>query len=178
MFKRDLCILDLKDRLGDRRIIASMLFQIRVPNLENDNDLINSEVKSSIIALGKGQIKRFKHWSFVRAKRNLKQWGQQHRRQRTIVNTISLRWNSDLSTCTKFSLKLQCEKTFSELSGLRGPNSKNLLSICLASWWNVPSFCYSQSFMHKNVKNKPEMWFFGAIVRVQSIMQSASQSIN
>ena len=47
---------------------------------------------------------------------------------------------SDLSTCRELSLKLEREKTILEFSRLQGRKNKNVLSICLASWRNTPSF--------------------------------------
>ena len=60
---------------------------------------------------------------------------------------------------------LDVKRPFLELSGLRGRNRKNFLSIYLASWRNIKSFFYSQSLKqitnpndpHKEVKSKPEM---------------------
>ena len=51
--------------------------------------------------------------------------------------------------------------------------TKNDLNICLASWRNISSFAARKKFntekiliarMHKEVKSKPEMGFFGAFI--------------
>ena len=73
-----------------------------------------------------------------RSNRYLTQQGRRRRRQRTIVNTITARWNASSSappgSCRyNFNVK----RHFLELSRLRGRNSKNFLSISLASWKNI-----------------------------------------
>ena len=54
------------------------------------------------------------------------------------VSTMSkVTQRSELSTCTKLSLKLEREKTVLEFSRLQERNNKYVLSIRLASWRNT-----------------------------------------
>ena len=44
------------------------------------------------------------------------------------------------SSCTELLLKFEHKKYFLEFSGLQERNNKSVLSTCLASWRNIPSF--------------------------------------
>ena len=63
-----------------------------------------------------------------------------------------------LSTCMELLLKLEREKTFFRVLGLQGRNNKNVLSICLASWKNIPLFFAFkiQGVQHRTLMTRPK----------------------
>ena len=80
---------------------------------------------------------------------SLSTWGRRRRRrrQRTIVNTITARWNApSWEPARSYNVK----RPVLELTRLRGRNSKNFLGICSASSRNISSFFYSQNLKQRN----------------------------